>query len=102
MHLDDKVLLVDDTRLARLSEAFKDLEKAMKYAFAYGSPPLAITATTISTGKVVSYDKYILDEYVTNFEAPEQVETAPEDYRSKDNLRPSSDWNYLQLRKRKW
>jgi len=30
------------------------------------------------------------------------VITNQDDHRSKDNFRPASDWNYLQLRKKKW
>lgn len=87
--------------------------KLMEYMQAYGR---VLREDRISTSdfQIISitpdeFTKSVPISYGTNFdhiifdEVPECSTHAEEDNpRSKDNFRPASDWNYLQLRKKKW
>lgn len=98
-----KILIVDDNR--------RSTTKLMEYMQAYGrviredristkdfqiisiTPDEFTKPTPISIG--TTFDMMMFDE------VPECTSFA-ENIRGKDNFRPASDWNYLQLRKKKW
>ena len=98
-----KILIVDnDMRATRkLMEYIRNYGGIVRETNVKDFRILSITPEEFTTSVPISFgttfDHIIIDE------VPECVPFAEEDNtRSKDNFRPASDWNYLNLRKKRF